>query len=409
MNYIQLRKNNLCVENISASKLTKKYKTPFYCYSLTQLKENFKNFNNIFRAIKPIICFSVKSNSNLTLLKELKKIGSGADVVSLGELLKVIKVGINPKKIVFSGVGKTEEEIRVAIKKRILLINIESESEAILVNKISKKMSIKTSVGIRLNPNVTGKTHKKISTGGKSEKFGLLYSDCINLCNKIIKMKNLKLEGLSVHIGSQITNVKPFNEVLSTLNKVINKTQIDFKFVDLGGGMGISYLDKEKKLDLKLYSQLVKKFIKNKNIKIIFEPGRCIVGNAAVLISKIIYIKKSNNKKFVILDAGMNDLMRPALYDVEHQIVPLKKTNKKIEGNIEFVGPVCESADRFLIKKSFTQIKEGDYVGLTHVGAYGMSLSSNYNIRPIAAEIMVNGSKHKLIRKRQSLENLIKN
>ena len=409
MNYIQLRKNNLCVENISALKLATKYKTPFYCYSLSQLKDNFNRFNNTFKTIKPIICFSVKSNSNLTLLRELKKIGSGADVVSLGELLKAIKAGMNPKKIVFSGVGKTEEEIRTAIKKRILLINVESENEAVLINKISKKLSRKTSIGIRLNPNVTGKTHKKISTGGKNEKFGLLYNDCINLCQKIKRMENLKLEGLSVHIGSQIANIRPFKEVLSILNKILNKTKIDFKFIDLGGGMGISYSNKEKKLNLKQYSRLVRKFIKNKNVKIIFEPGRFIVGNTAVLISKIIYIKKSNNKKFVILDTGMNDLIRPALYDAEHKIVPLKKANKRIGGNIEFVGPVCESADKFLSQNSFAQIKEGDYVGLTHVGAYGMSLSSNYNCRPTAAEIMVTGSKHKLIRKRQSLENLVNN
>ena len=409
MNYIQLRKNNLCVENISALKLATKYKTPFYCYSLSQLKDNFNRFNNTFKTIKPIICFSVKSNSNLTLLRELKKIGSGADVVSLGELLKAIKAGMNPKKIVFSGVGKTEEEIRTAIKKRILLINVESENEAVLINKISKKLSRKTSIGIRLNPNVTGKTHKKISTGGKNEKFGLLYNDCINLCQKIKRMENLKLEGLSVHIGSQITNIRPFKEVLSILNKILNKTKIDFKFIDLGGGMGISYSNKEKQLNLKQYSLLVRKFTKNKNVKIIFEPGRFIVGNTAVLISKIIYIKKSNNKKFVILDTGMNDLIRPALYDAEHKIVPLKKANKRIGGNIEFVGPVCESADKFLSQNSFAQIKEGDYVGLTHVGAYGMSLSSNYNCRPTAAEIMVTGSKHKLIRKRQSLENLVNN
>ena len=406
MNYIGLRNNNLCVDNISALKLTKKYKTPFYCYSLSQLKENFNSFSNTFKTVKPLVCFSVKSNSNLTLLRELKKIGSGADVVSLGEL---IKAGINPKKIVFSGVGKTEEEIIAAIKKRILLINVESESEAVLINKISKKLSRKTIIGIRLNPNITGKTHKKISTSGKDEKFGLLYNDCINLCQKIRRMKNLKLEGLSVHIGSQITSTRPFKEVLFIINKVFNKTKINFKFIDLGGGIGISYSNKEKKLNLKHYSKLVKKFTKNKNIKIIFEPGRFIVGNTGVLITKIIYIKKSNNKKFVILDTGMNDLMRPALYDAKHQIISLKKTNKRIRGNFEFVGPICESADKFLSQKGFSKIKEGDYVGLTHVGAYGMTLSSNYNTRPIAAEIMVSGSKHKLIRKRQSLENLIKN
>jgi len=223
MNYIKLRKNNLCVENISALKLVKKYKTPFYCYSLSQLKNNYYILNNAFKTVKPIICFSVKSNSNLTLLKELKKMGSGADVVSIGELLKATKVGISAKKIVFSGVGKTEEEIRMAIKKRVLLINVESESEVNLINKISKKISKKTSIGIRLNPNVMGKTHQKISTGGKDEKFGLTYNDFVNLCIKIRKMKNLKLEGISVHIGSQITNVKPFKKVLSEINKVVFK------------------------------------------------------------------------------------------------------------------------------------------------------------------------------------------
>jgi len=409
MNYIRLKKNHLCVENISALKLVKKYKTPFYCYSLSQLKKNYYNFENAFKNIKPIICFSVKSNSNLFLLKELKKMGSGADVVSVGELLKTIKAGINPSKIVFSGIGKSEEEIKVAIKKRVLLINVESESEALLINKISKKLSKITSVGIRLNPNVAGKTHKKISTGGKDEKFGLSYNDFINLIQKMKKMKCLRLDGLSVHIGSQITNVKPFKVVLSVINRIINTTNINFKFIDLGGGMGISYTNNQKKLNLYKYAKEVEKFIKNKEAKIIFEPGRFIIADTAILITKIIYIKKSNNKKFVILDVGMNNLMRPALYNAQHQIVPLKKNNKRLIGNIEFVGPICESSDKFLNKKNFTQINEGDYVSLLDVGAYGMSLSSNYNMRPFIAEVIVSGSKHKLIRKRQSLENLVNN
>ena len=409
MNYIRLRKNNLSVENTSILKLAKKYKTPFYCYSLAQIKNNYYSLNNAFKNVKPIICFSVKSNSNLAILKELKKMGSGADVVSIGELLKAIKAGINPKKIVFSGVGKTEDEIRMAIKKRVLLINVESESEVNLINKVSKEISRKVSIGIRLNPNITGKTHQKISTGGKNEKFGLNDSDFIKLCKKIKKMKNLDLQGISVHIGSQITNVSPFKKVLSAINKTIIKTKINFNFIDLGGGMGISYSKREKQINLKQYAKLVNKFVKNKKTKIIFEPGRFIVGNTAILITKIIYIKKSNNKNFIILDAGMNNLMRPALYDAHHQIIPLKKTNKLFKGKLEFVGPVCESSDKFLSQKRFTQIKEGDYVGLANVGAYGMSLSSNYNTRPTIAEIMVSGSKHKIIRKRQSLENLVNN
>ena len=409
MNYIRLRKNNLCVENISAQKLAKKYKPPFYCYSLAQLKNNYITFKNAFKSINPVVCFSVKSNSNITILKELKKIGSGADVVSIGELLKAKKAGINSKKIVFSGIGKTEDEIRMAIKKRVLLINVESENEVNLVNKIAKKNSKKISIGIRLNPNVTGKTHRKISTGGKDEKFGLSYNDFIVLCKKIKKMKNLNLEGISVHIGSQITNVMPFKKMLSVVNKVINKTKINFRFIDLGGGMGISYSNKEKEINLKKYAKLIQKFMKNKNSKIIFEPGRFIIGNAAILVAKIIYIKKSDNKNFIILDAGMNNLMRPALYNAYHQIIPLKKTNRMLRKKIQFVGPVCESSDKFLTQKKFSQIKEGDYVAIANAGAYGMSLSSNYNTRPTIAEIMINGSKHKIIRKRQSLENLVNN
>ena len=409
MNHIRLRKNDLCVENISAIKLAKIYKTPFYCYSLGQLQDNYQAFKDAFKNINPLICFSVKSNSNLKLLNELKKMGSGADVVSIGELLKAKKVGIKSNKIVFSGVGKTEEEIFMAIKKNVLLINVESENEVNLINKIAKKISRKIAIGIRLNPNVTGKTHKKISTGGKQEKFGLTQYDFLNLCKKVKKMKNLKLEGISVHIGSQITNVSPFKKVLSVLNAIIKKTKINFKYIDLGGGMGISYSKKEKPINLKKYSKLINKFLKNKNLKIIFEPGRFIIGNSAILITKIIYIKKSNGKKFVILDAGMNDLMRPALYDAYHQIIPLKRTGKSLKGNIEFVGPICESSDKFLTEKKFQKIKEGDYVSLANVGAYGMSLSSNYNTRPFIAEIMVSGSKHKIIRKRQSLKSLINN
>ena len=409
MDYIKLRKNNLCVENISALSLAKKYKTPFYCYSLSQLKSNFNNFSSAFRSTKPLVCFSVKSNSNLNLLKELKKMGSGADVVSEGELLKVLRAGISPTKIVFSGVGKTVEEIELAIKKRVLLINMESENEAILINKISEKRSKITSVGIRLNPDVTGKTNKKISTGGKEDKFGLSQNDFITLCKKINKMKNLKLEGLSVHIGSQITSTKPFKKVLNVIDKLISKTKINFKFIDLGGGMGISYSNKDKKLNLSQYGKFVKKFAESKKTKIIFEPGRFIAGNTSILVSKIIYIKKSNKKNYIILDAGMNDLMRPALYNAHHKIIPLKKNNENIIGNIEFVGPICESSDKFLSQKNFSKVREGDYVAITNVGAYGMTLTSNYNTRPIVAEILVDGSKHKLIKKRQSLKNLVNN
>ena len=409
MNFIRLKKHGLSVENLAAHKIAKKYRTPFYCYSLSQLKSNYQLFSKAFKDINPIICFALKSNSNIFLLKELKKMGAGADVVSIGELMKSKKAGINSRKIVFSGVGKTEEEIKMAINQKVLLINVESESELDLINRISKKMSKKISIGIRLNPNVSGKTHKKISTGGKNEKFGLSYNEFISLCKKINEMKNLSLDGISVHIGSQITSVKPFGEVLSAINKIIKKTKINFKYIDLGGGMGISYSKKEKQINLNQYANLVKKFIKNKNSKIIFEPGRFIIGNTAILISQIIYIKKHNKKYFIILDVGMNNFMRPALYNAIHDIIPLKKIKKFFNKPVEFVGPICESSDTFSQQKKFSQIKEGDYVALTNVGAYGMSLSSNYNTRPTIAEILVNGFQHKIIKKRQSLKNLVNN
>ncbi len=407
MEFIHYKNNSLFFENCSAYGLAKNNKTPFYCYSKAKIIKNFKNFSKIFRKISPLICFAVKSNNNIFILRELKKLGAGADVVSAGELLRALKAGINPKKIVFSGFVKTEDEILIAIQKKILLINIESENEAILINNLSKKLSKKTSIGIRLNPNVNSNTHKKISTGRNEDKFGMLYKDCFQLLKKINNMKNLKLEGISVHIGSQILNVNPFRKTLLILNKLISSTKINLKFIDLGGGMGIPYSQKQKELNLKKYANEVKKFIKNKKIKIIFEPGRFIIGNTSVLESKIIYIKNNNNKKFIILDAGMNNLMRPALYDSMHEIIPVKKSNNLIKGSLEFVGPICESSDKFLSKKKFSQIKEGDYVVFKNTGAYGMSMSSNYNLRPSIGEIMVSGSKDKIIRKRQSLENLV--
>ena len=407
MEFVHYKNNSLFFENCSAYRLANNNKTPFYCYSKAKIIKNFKNFTKIFSKISPLICFAVKSNNNIFLLQELKKLGAGADVVSAGELLRALKAGINPKKIVFSGVGKTEDELRIAIQKKILLINIESESEAVLINNLSKKLSKKTSIGIRLNPNVSGNTHKKISTGRNQDKFGMLYKDCLQLLRKIKNMKNLKLEGISVHIGSQILNVNPFRKTLVILNKLISNTKINLKFIDLGGGIGIPYSHKQKELNLKKYANEVKKFIKNKKIKIIFEPGRFIIGNTSVLVSKIIYIKSNNNKKFIILDAGMNNLMRPALYDSMHEIIPVKKSNNLIKGSLEFVGPICESSDKFLSKKKFSQIKEGDYVVFKNTGAYGMSMSSNYNLRPSIGEIMISGSKYKIIRKRQSLENLL--
>ena len=395
------------VENISTEKLVKKFNTPLYCYSYLKLKNNIINFKNHFSNINPLICFSVKSNSNVKIIKEIKNLDCGADVVSKGEMMKALKAGVNPKKIVFSGVGKTYSELEYAINKNILLINVESKSELLVIEKIGKIKKKKVNIGIRLNPNTNAKTLKQISTGRESDKFGVAEKEFLKLVQYSKLSKFLKLKCLSVHIGSQILSHKPYEKMLKVVDKLIKKSNHLFEFIDLGGGMGISYEKNNKKLNFKIYNSLINKFLKKNNCKIIFEPGRSIIGNAGILISKIIYIKKNKNKNFVILDAAMNDLMRPALYGAKHQIIPSIKNKKNLNKIFEFVGPICESTDKFLTINKFQKIKEGDVLIICDSGAYGMSLSSNYNVRPLSTEILIKNSKIQVIRNRQKLSDLI--
>ena len=399
--------NNLFVEKLSIKNILKKNKTPFYIYSESQIAFNFLKFANTFKKTDPLICFAAKSNSNLNILRVLGKLGAGADVVSGGELLKALKAGIRPNKIVFSGVGKTEEELKIAINKKILLINCESESEAKLVNNLSKKLRKKVSIGFRLNPNVDAKTHKNISTGKAENKFGLSIKNFKVFLKTVKTFKNVKLEALSVHIGSQILNDTPFRKTLNVMSKLIKELKLNLKYVDLGGGFGINYTDKEKPINLSKYSKLVHNFSKKLNCKIIFEPGRSIIGNTGLLISKIQFIKKGANKNFIILDAGMNDFMRPALYEAFHKIIPISRKSSRMKSKIEFVGPICETTCKFGVYKNYPKINENEFVAITNVGAYGSSLSSNYNTRPLVAEILINKNKLRYIRKKQNLLKLI--
>ena len=398
---------NYYIENVKAENLAKKFNTPIYCYSYAQLKKNVINFKKNFKSFKPLICFSVKSNSNVKLLNEIKKLGCGADVVSIGELMKTLKAGISPKKIVFSGVGKTSKELNYAIKKKILLINVESKSEIEQIEKISKYKKKNVDIGIRLNPNIDARTLNKISTGKKEDKFGVTEKNFIELVKYTNNSKYINLKCLSVHIGSQIFNNKPYEKMLKVITKVIKKSKHKFEFIDLGVGMGINYNNKTKKLNYKKYNFAINKFLKENNSKIIFEPGRSIIADTAVLITKIIYIKKTSNKDFIILDTGMNDLIRPALYGTNHKIIPVIKKNIKSKKTYEFVGPICESTDTFLTSNHFQKLKEKDLIIISKVGAYGMSLSSNYNVRPKPIEILIKGSKINIIKKRQKLKDLI--
>jgi len=398
---------NLFIEKLSINNIVKKNKTPLYLYSENQIINNYLKFTKSFKKTNPLVCFAAKSNSNVAILKILGKLGAGADVVSGGELLKALKAGIKASKIVFSGVGKTEDELKIAINKKILLINCESESEAKLVNKIAKKLKKKVSIGFRLNPNVDAKTHKNISTGKAENKFGLSIKSFKSFFKTLPIYKNIRLDALSVHIGSQILTDTPYKKTLNVMSKLIKDLELKLKFVDLGGGFGINYSGKDKPINLNKYSALVYNFSKKLNCKIIFEPGRSIVGDTGILLSKVQYIKDGAKKIFIILDAGMNDFMRPALYDAKHTIIPISKVKSKTKGLIEFVGPICESTCKFGIYKNYQKIKENDYVAITNAGAYGASLSSNYNTRPLVAEILVNKNKLRYIRKKQNLLKLI--
>ena len=404
MKYIN---KSLTIEKIRVQDIAKKFDTPIYCYSYKRLKENITNFKKNFSSFSPLICFAVKSNTNVNLVREIRKLGLGADVVSMGELMMALKAGINPKKIVFSGVGKTSVEINYAIDKKILLINTESKSEIIEIEKIARSKKIIVDIGIRLNPNTDAKTLKQISTGKKENKFGVDEKIFIELVNYSKNSNYINLKCLSVHIGSQILDHKPYEKMLKVVGNIIKRSNYTFEYIDLGGGMGISYGSENKKLNYKKYNTAIKEFLRKYKSKIIFEPGRSIVGNIGSLISKVIYIKENKKKDFIILDAAMNDLMRPALYGANHKTMPVLKTNQISKKTYEFVGPICESTDKFTTLKKFQRLKEKDLIIICDVGAYGMSLSSNYNVRPKPIELLIKGSKINVIKKRQKLKDLI--
>ena len=404
MRYI---KNNLFIDNKGIFDLANKYGTPLYCYSYNKLKSNIDRFKNSFKKISPLICFSVKSNSNISLLKEIKKLGLGADVVSKGELFAALKAGINKKKIVFSGVGKTEEEIDYAIRKNILLINAESHNEVLVIEKIAKKRKKLVNIGLRLNPDTDAKTLKQISTGKSENKFGVDKNTFLKIINSLNGSNYINIKCLSVHIGSQIMNNKPYEEMLNVVDKLLKTINYKFEYIDLGGGMGIKYDNERQNLDYKKYSNSILNFKNKHKCKIIFEPGRSIIGSAGVLASKVIYMKENKTKIFVILDAAMNDLIRPALYNARHRIIPAIKNKKRAKKILEFVGPICETTDKFLTERKFQNLKENDIIIICDTGAYGYSLSSNYNLRLRPTEILIKSNKINIIRNRQKITDII--
>ena len=403
--------NNVLVENINILELVKKIETPAYIYSKKKMIENVNTLKSGLKKVDGLICFSVKANSNLNLLKILVHEGLGMDIVSGGELRKALLAGCNSKKIVFSGVGKSPIDIEYAIREDILLFNVESESELFVINEISKKLGKITSIAVRVNPDVSPNTHPYISTGLKENKFGISINDSLNLHKKIKHFKNIRVIGVDFHIGSQITEVKPYIDSLIKIENYIEELRnydIQLEFLDIGGGFGL--MDNSDSFDLGLMLNEIASKLKSFNLKIIVEPGRSIIGNTSFLISKVLYIKKNESKNFAICDAGMNDLLRPALYKSYHEIVNLSNfpSSDKNLNVFDIVGPVCESSDCFFPKKSI-DLSENDYIAIMNTGAYGYSMASNYNSRPKPVEILVDDNKCIVIRKKESIDDLMKN
>lgn len=406
--FIHANQGILFAEDVSLEAIANQFGTPTYIYSKNTLIDTFESFQKGLLKTNHLICFAVKANSNIAILNLFANLGAGFDIVSGGELERVLYVGGDPQKIVFSGVGKTTSEIEAALKANILCFNVESRSELLRIEAVASKINIKAPISIRVNPDVDAKTHPYISTGLKDNKFGVDFNQALALYLEAKGMSYIEIKGIDCHIGSQITELKPFvdalDRVLSLVDQLKNNN-IHLSHIDIGGGIGICYQD-ESPPDFDIYTKAILNKIQNLDVKIIFEPGRALVGNAGVLLSKVEYLKQNDVKHFAIIDAAMNDLMRPTLYDAYHEIKIVREHDTKLQ-SFDVVGPVCESGD-FIAKNRSLKLKENDLVCIMSAGAYGMSMSSNYNSRGRAAEVMVDREKIFEIRAREKSSDLFK-
>jgi diaminopimelate decarboxylase len=406
----QFKGNDLCIERVKLSDIAKKYKTSTYIYSKNKIVTNFENYKKALAPREGLICFACKTNSNGTILKLLAKLGAGADTTSGGEIYRCLKAGFDPSKIVYAGVGKTAEEIEYALKSRIFMFNIESFEELDAIDKIAAKIKVKAKIAFRINPHVDPDTHSYIATGKKGTKFGIPYEEAVKAYLAAKQKKNIEILGIHSHIGSQILDISLFKLAARKIKKIVDsveKNGIKLEYVNFGGGLGIEYIKGQKAPSPKqLMSELFPVFGENK--KFIFEPGRSIIANAGHLLAKVIYRKISGGKSFLITDAGMNDLIRPTLYEAYHEILPVKMTaDKKVKTDV--VGPICESGDFMGKDRMLPFVEQGGYLLITCTGAYGFAMSSEYNSRPFLAEILVNGDKTTLIRRRAKYEDLLLN
>ena len=384
--------------------------TPFYCYSSATILRHYHVFADAFAKIKPLICYAVKANSNLAVLATLAQAGAGADIVTMGELKRALKAGISPKKIVFSGVGKTKEELTFALESGIYQINVESYPELCALEEVAIKIGKTAPVALRVNPDVDAKTHAKISTGRAENKFGIPLHDIDRYIQKISSSSALKWQGVAVHIGSQLTDLAPYREAFSQLATRIKtwaQKGIVLETIDLGGGLGIPYQGETPPLPTE-YAQMISEVFHDFQGRFILEPGRMIVGNAGILVTKVIYVKEAAAKNFLIVDGAMNDLLRPSLYEAYHEVIPVKSSSQTFDKQVDIVGPVCETGDYFAQNRGhFPYVEPGDMVAIRSAGAYGAVMSSTYNSRPLIPEVMVHGDQFAVIRPRQTYETLL--
>lgn len=413
MGNIGYKKGRLFIEGVELAALAEKFGTPLYCYSATQIADNFNAYKTAFTKTLPkdsfTICYACKANSNQAVLRHLRNLGAGADIVSGGEMARVLKAGIPASKIVFSGVGKSEAELAEAVRRGLFQINVESRHELAIISRYAQKYKKTVKVAIRVNPNVDAKTHAKITTGKKENKFGIDIDLAPALYAEAKRVKGVEACGVAVHIGSQLTDIAPFHKAytrVATLVKTLRKQGHDITRVDLGGGIGITYKD-ETPVNMDAYAQMVADIINPLNVHVVIEPGRSIVGNAGLLLSRVVSVKHGAAKKFLIVDAAMNDLLRPSLYGAYHAVLACKEA--RATTTYDVVGPVCETGDTFLTNEKLPVLKDGDLVAIMTSGAYGAAMSSNYNTRPLAAEAIVMGRKADLARKIQTVDDIIRN
>lgn len=408
MDHFSYKHDVLFAEDVALTDIAKKVGTPFYCYSHATLVHHARVFTQSLAAVKPLVCFAVKSNSNLAVLRTLAQCGLGADVVSEGELRRALKAGIAASKIVFSGVGKTRDEMAFALKSGILQFNVESDRELLALNDVAGKLKLKAPIALRVNPDVDAGTHAKISTGKKDNKFGIDIDLAPELYALAAQMPHISVQGVSVHIGSQLTSLAPFRvayERVRALVEQLRTSGIPIRTIDLGGGLGVPYASDDTPPPPADYGALVSEMFGDFDAEFIFEPGRLIAGNAGILVTEVLYVKHAA-KTYVVVDAGMNDLMRPALYDAVHSIVPLRKS-QGAKAVLSVVGPVCESTDVFVKDVMIPLPEEGDLIAFRTAGAYGASLSNSYNSRLLVPEVMVKGDKFSVIRPRPDYEDML--